>query len=196
MIDIFEFITRSREERRKHLQLDEACIERGGNSTVHKGVLAQFMDTSIPSGRILLCHACNNSKCSNPKHLYWGTDYDNIIIDGTEFKTHSSPWERRVARYGYEKACAMNSRVGNTYGAGNKGKPLSEEHRKKISDSLKNNTKHKTNKNGGRKPKMPYTETLKIYEEHGITNGAKQLGINREAFKSRVILAKNKLKKS
>lgn len=72
MKDIKEFIKESREVRRAHLQLEEPCCERGGNSTNHKGVLAQYLDTTIPSGRILLCHACNNEKCSNPKHLYWG----------------------------------------------------------------------------------------------------------------------------
>ena len=128
MIDVNEFIIRSREDRRSHLCLGEPCCERGGNSTNHKGVLAQYLDTTIPSGRILLCHACNNSKCSNPKHLYWGTDYDNIIIDGSEFKTHKTPWERRVEKYGYEKACAMNSKVGNTNGSG---------HKKKIAESIK-----------------------------------------------------------
>lgn len=132
MINVQEFIKESREVRRSHLDLNEECCERGGNSTNHKGVLAEYLNTTIPSGRILLCHACNNGKCSNPKHLYWGTDYDNIIIDGKEFGTHISPWERRVEKYGYEKACAMNSRVGNTYGSGNKGKPKSEEHKRKI----------------------------------------------------------------
>ena len=24
-----------------------------------------------------MCHACNNGKCSNPKHLYWGTASEN-----------------------------------------------------------------------------------------------------------------------
>jgi hypothetical protein len=137
MIDITEFITRGREDRRSHLKLEELCCERGGNSTNHKGVLAQYLDTTIPSGRILLCHACNNSKCSNPKHLYWGTDYDNIIIDGSEFGTHKNPFERRVEKYGLEKARAMNSRVGNNNGSGNKGKPKTQEHRKKIAESIK-----------------------------------------------------------
>lgn len=137
MIDITEFITRSRDERRQHLKLKEPCCLRGGNSTNHKGVLAEYLGTTIPKGRILLCHACNNSGCSNPRHLYWGTDYDNIIIDGKEFGTHRSPFERRVEKYGYEKACAMNSRVGNTYGMGNKGKTKSEEHKKKIAESIR-----------------------------------------------------------
>ena len=150
MIDIVEYITRSRDERRSHLKLEELCCERGGNSTNHKGVLAQYLNTTIPSGRILLCHACNNSKCSNPNHLYWGTDYDNIIIDGTEFGSHASPWHRRVEKYGYEKACAMNSKVGNTHGSGNKGKPKSEEHKRKIAEARK----LQTNNNGGRKKKI------------------------------------------
>ena len=137
MIDVAIFIKESREIRRDHLILSEECIERGGNSTNHKGVLAQYLNTTIPSGRILLCHACNNGKCSNPRHLYWGTDYDNIIIDGKEFGTHISPWERRVEKYGLEKARAMNSRVGNSGGSGNKGKRKSEEHKKKISDAIK-----------------------------------------------------------
>lgn len=124
-------------ERQSHLVLAESCCERGGNSTNHKGVLAQYLDTTIPSGRILLCHACNNDKCSNPKHLYWGTDKENIVEDGIEFGTWKSPWDRMVDKYGYEEACKKNSRVGNTYGAGNKGKPKSEEHKRKIAEAIK-----------------------------------------------------------
>lgn len=150
MIIVEEFIDLPREERRKHLDLTESCCERGGNSTNHKGVLAQYLDTTIPSGRILLCHACNNSKCSNPKHLYWGTDHDNIIIDGKEFGTHMSPWHRRVEKYGLDKARAMNVRVGNINGTGNKGKPKSEEHKRKIAEARK----LQTNNNGGRKKKL------------------------------------------
>jgi hypothetical protein len=82
--------------------------------------------------------------------LYWGTDYDNIIIDGAEFKTHKDPFTRSVEKYGYKKACAMNSRVGNTFGAGNKGKPKSEEHKAKIAAN------HKGGKpKGWRKVKLP-----------------------------------------
>ena len=138
MIDITEFISRSREDRRNHLCLSEPCCERGGNSTNHKGVLAQYLNTTIPSGRILLCHACHNDKCSNPKHLYWGTDRENILIDAKENGTWKSAWERTVEKYGYEKACEMNSRklYGNKRGEGNKGKPKSEEHKKKIAESI------------------------------------------------------------
>lgn len=135
MKDIKEFIKESREVRRAHLQLDEPCCERGGNSTNHKGVLAQYLDTTIPSGRILLCHACNNEKCSNPKHLYWGTDKENITVDNTEWK---NVWERSVEKYGLEEAKRRNSeRDHAAAGRGNKGNPKSEEHKKKIAEAIK-----------------------------------------------------------
>ena len=141
MIEITEFIQRSREERRQHLNLEEACCERGGNSTNHKGVLAEYLGTTIPKGRILLCHACHNGDCSNPRHLYWGTDKDNLAIDRAEQPGGCKTiWERTVEKYGYEEACRMNSRrsQGNKNGSGNKGKPKTEEHKKNIAESVKN----------------------------------------------------------
>ena len=189
MLLVEEFIKLSRDERRTHLKLEESCCERGGNSTNHKGVLAQYLNTTIPSGRILLCHACNNGKCSNPRHLYWGTDHDNIIIDGAEFNTHKSPWHRRVEKYGYEKACSMNSRVGNTHGAGNKGKPKSEEHKARIRESRKNQT---TN-NGGRKPLMPPEEIIKYVNDYGIKQSAEMLNQSYKNFRSRYYSALKKL---
>jgi len=144
MIDIYEFINRTREERRQHLNLSEPCCERGGNSTNHKGVLSEYLGTTIPKGRILLCHGCHNSLCSNPRHLYWGTDRENILIDSVENGTHLNPWERSVQKYGLEEAKRRNSRGNKAAGGkGNKGKPKSEEHKKKIAESIKrkyNNT--------------------------------------------------------
>jgi hypothetical protein len=138
MIALTEYITRDRNERRAHLNLSEPCLERGGNSTNHKGVLAQFLDTNIPSGRILLCHACHNGKCSNPKHLYWGTDRDNLE-DAKDNGTYKNPWARLVEKHGYEKACEINSKKSDPSkaGKGNKGKKKSEEHKKKIAEKIK-----------------------------------------------------------
>jgi hypothetical protein len=139
MIKLKEYILLSKETRQKHLDLNQPCIERGGNSTNHKGVLAQYLDTDIPSGRILLCHACGNEKCSEPKHLYWGTDRENIVEDGTTFGTYKTPWQRMIEKYGYEEACRMNSKksIGNKNATVNKGKPKSEEHKKKIAESVR-----------------------------------------------------------
>src|SRR5574337_195007 len=107
MIDLKEYILLSKGTRQSHVDLSIACLERGGNSTNHKGVLAQYLNTNIPSGRILLCHACGNGRCSEPKHLYWGTDRENIVEDGIKFGTYVSPWNRLVEKYGYETACQL-----------------------------------------------------------------------------------------
>lgn len=83
MKNVFDLINESKEFRQTHLDLSEPCIIRGGSSTNHKGVLAQYLDTNIPynkhaNTKVLLCHACHNGRCSNPKHLYWGTYAENL----------------------------------------------------------------------------------------------------------------------
>lgn len=79
--DVNEYIKKTRDERRAHLDLNSPCIRIGGHaSTVYKGLLAHFLKTTIPTRqKIFLCHACNIGDCSNPKHLYWGTPRDNYI---------------------------------------------------------------------------------------------------------------------
>jgi hypothetical protein len=136
---IEDHIKLSKEDRQRHLSLAEPCNERGGNSTQHRGIMVEYLDVTFPTGRILLCHACGNGKCSNPRHLYWGTDKENIIEDGTKFGTYKSAWEHTVAKYGYEEACLRNSRkmIGNTNGSKNFGKAKSEEHKKKIAAGVK-----------------------------------------------------------
>jgi hypothetical protein len=139
MINAKLFISLPKESRQSHLDLTGDCLERGGNSTNHKGVLAQFMNSTIPTGRILLCHACHNEKCSNPKHLYWGTDKENLN-DAIENGTYKSIWQKLVDKHGIEKAHEMRKAYSNTSkaGMGNKGKNKSEEHKRKISESLRN----------------------------------------------------------
>lgn len=137
MILVEEWITEKKEVRTKHLDLTVHCIERGGNSTNHRGVLAQFLNTNIPK-KIDLCHACHNDKCSNPKHLYWGTRKENID-DARDNGTWKSIWDRSVEKYGYEEACRKNSHnmLGNTNGSGNAGKTKSLTHKQNISNSIK-----------------------------------------------------------
>ena len=99
-------------ERQSHINLSEECNERGGNSTNHRGVLAEYLETPIFKKPIDLCHICHNGDCSNPRHLYWGSRKENIQ-DSIKNGTHSSPWERKVKKYGYEVACKMNARGGS-----------------------------------------------------------------------------------
>ena len=150
-----EYMKLPREKRREHLRLEEDCIERieetqynkSGYSYYLKGLLAEYLDTNIPirrngkGVRVLLCHACNNAKCSNPRHLYWGTDKDNMIDSGTGH-------DRKVALYGeegakeqYSKASKKGAetckeRYGDNYFSkinNRKGKLKPEEHKKNIS---------------------------------------------------------------
>ena len=122
MIDINEYILLPLRERQKHLRLKQKCVERGGAKNVTsiycRGLLAHLFDTSIPYGhKIYVCHACNNNKCSNPKHLYWGTASENVLDSIRNGK--KTIWEFTVAKYGEKKARKLNAKHGYN---GNKGR--------------------------------------------------------------------------
>ena len=141
---IEEYILRPKEERQAHLKLDEPCIERGGQSMYLKGLLAHMRDTTIPSGKkIHVCHACHNAGCSNPDHLYWGTPSENRY-DAIDSGLPRSPYHAILEKHGKEAADAMNQKNGfnrkqaaNAGREGNLGKPKSEEHKRKIAESVK-----------------------------------------------------------
>lgn len=140
MILIENYIIQSKIDRQKHIDLIDPCIERGGPqkgglSSYCKGLIAHLLDTTISSGhKIHVCHACDNERCSNPKHLYWGTAQENRLDQKKD-----SVWDRMVKKYGYDEACKLNAkgRDGNQNGSGNKGKPKSEEHKRKIAENRK-----------------------------------------------------------
>ena len=130
------YLAKEQKQRQDHLDLKDECRERGGNSTNHRGVLAQYLDTPIYGRPADLCHACHNAECSNPKHLYWGTRKENVQ-DARNNGTFKTVWESTVLKYGYKEACRMSARGDKSAGGkANKGKPKSAEHRKKISESL------------------------------------------------------------
>jgi hypothetical protein len=144
MKNIYEYILLLKQERQSHLKLNEPCVERGAGSYYFKGLLAHYLDTTVPTGhKIHLCHACHNGACGNPNHMYWGTAQENRL-DQVE-NNGKTIWERTVEKHGLDKAKAMNSRVGNNNGSGNKGKPKSEEHKAKIAANRKGGRQKRDN---------------------------------------------------
>ena len=132
---IEEYILRPKDERQAHLKLDEPCIERGGQSMYLKGLLAHLQDTTIPKGHLAhVAHACHNGACSNPAHIYWATPSENAqdrMANGDK-----TIWEKMVAKYGETEARNMQTRKGNTNAEGGKGRRLTEEHKRKISEGV------------------------------------------------------------
>jgi hypothetical protein len=103
--DINIYINESNDLRKKHLDLSEDCIEIGTISTNCRALLAHHLGTTVPMGQsINLCHAYHNSKCSNIKHLYWGTASENVkdAYDNGQLKI--PPHQHLVAKYGEKGA--------------------------------------------------------------------------------------------
>lgn len=138
MIKASEYILLSREERRKHIDLSEPCLEMfEGSANLHhaiRGILAYFLGTSVPVGRrILACHACNNRVCGSPKHIYWGTPEDNIQ-DQIECGTYSSIKDRMIKKNGLHAWMKHAAKASSIGGEKSKGKP----NLKNKAHSLKN----------------------------------------------------------
>jgi len=112
--DIREYIKLDRSTRREHLDLNDVCIEIGGSSRDFRSHLAHSLMTTIPVGCrvIYLCHACNNDKCSNIKHLYWGTPKDNHI-DLVESGRYKSLSQRTKEKYGDAEYSKMMKQFGS-----------------------------------------------------------------------------------
>ena len=193
MENINQYIKRSKEDRQRHLCLDEPCIERGGQSMYLKGLLAHILDTTIPSGKkIHVCHACHNGKCSNPYHLYWATPSDNAqdaIQNGRK-----SIWQKMVEKYGEDGAKEKqrrSHRQASLAGKGNAGKAKTEDHKRNI--RLNHPGLGKPNSNAGRKNITQAEVLIDTYNKFGFKQGAEELGISYVAFQARYYRVKNKI---
>ena len=114
-VDINKYMLNSRESRREHLRLEESCIEIGGDSRTCRGLLAHFLQTTIGDRSVYVCHACYNAKCSNPRHLYWGSPCDNVL-DTKESGRWKSFYALLVEKYGLNEAHAMLKIAGSAGG--------------------------------------------------------------------------------
>ena len=113
--DINEYILLSREKRREHLKLEEPCIEIGGDSRTCRGLLAHFLGTTIGEHNHYVCHACNNAKCSNPVHLYWGTPKDNWQ-DAKDSGRWTPIYSRMLKKHGEKKTYEILSKTASKAG--------------------------------------------------------------------------------
>lgn len=79
-IPLSDYMLKSLEQRKSHLDPSEPCLELGADSTGSRALLAVFLNTTCESLGMktgYLCHNCGNPACSNPKHLYWGSCSEN-----------------------------------------------------------------------------------------------------------------------
>ena len=121
-------------------------------------------------------------------------DVVNKMIKTREKLGHKNVYENTISKYGEDGWREINSstKIGNKSGAGNKGKPKSEEHKRKISESVKN--KLITDKKV-RKPPISFADTYRIWSELGTIKGAAYFNISIHTFRSRVKVAKKHLLK-
>lgn len=127
---------KSRKERKSMLKLDEPCHERGLKySTQLIALVAYHYNTTLPENgnKVVVCHGCNNDKCSNPNHMYWGSKGDNKLDDYESGKqAKKSPFHYLVEKYGDERAKDLHKEYSSKGGKNNQGVPKSEEHRQKL----------------------------------------------------------------
>lgn len=129
--DINQYILTPRAERRAHLNLAGACTEIGGNSYQARLLLAHEFKTTVPTDKsIHVCHACNNGKCSNVLHLYWGTAKDNYL-DRVEAGTAFPKWQRTEHHLEVQRKSGEN--LGRNHGGSNR---LSHEDLLRIKQAL------------------------------------------------------------
>jgi hypothetical protein len=124
----------TREERKKLLKLEEPCHFRGLKySTQLIALVAYHYNTTLPENgnRILVCHGCMNSGCSNPNHMYWGTKKDNKL-DDYELGNQKTIYESMVDKYGEDTAKEMIRKNASKGGKKNKGVPKTESHKKNM----------------------------------------------------------------
>ena len=124
----------TREERKKLHKLNEPCHMRGLKySTQLIALVAYHYDTTLPENgnKVLVCHGCMNSSCSNPNHMYWGTVKDNKL-DDYELGNHKTIYQRMVDKYGEVRAKEIIKENASKGGKKNKGIPKSKTHKEKM----------------------------------------------------------------
>ncbi len=67
--------------------------------------------------------------------MYWGTKRDNKLDDYL-FGNHKTIYQSMVDKYGVDEATKMIKENASKGGKANRGKPKTEEHKRKIKEKL------------------------------------------------------------
>lgn len=100
--DMDSYLLRSKEDRTSHIDLNQSCIEIDHrHNTYLRCLMAHHLKVKLNGTphSSHVCHACNNSLCSNPDHLYFGTPKDNWQ-DSVEAGTYENLSVRTKRKYG------------------------------------------------------------------------------------------------
>ena len=115
--------------------------------------------------------------------------------------TWSNPYANSVAKYGVEGANKINSnsKLGNTFGSGNKGLTKSTDHKDKIAASIVKMYADKKDSNTyiaptGRRRAMDYSIIILTVQQKGFKDAAKELNLTVSVLKGRYYNAVSKLK--
>lgn len=84
---------------------------RGKNYRVHAASLAQVIEN--PGGK-MACHTCDNRKCLNPQHLYWGDSQTNAR-DAVSRKRNAYGEKNASAKMTWEKVRELREGKWSTF---------------------------------------------------------------------------------
>lgn len=75
-----------------------------------------YIETDAIDGKPLACHTCDNPRCCNPSHLYWGDTQDNVTDRNNRPKFVSKPCVNCSNIYeGYANSRYCSSVCGKAY---------------------------------------------------------------------------------
>lgn len=113
----------------RFLEKYPAQIHTGGFAYTASHVLMACVGKPRPAVDLVVLHSCDNARCMNPKHLRWGTQFENNLENIARYKVvpRMQPDDVRhirasgetlgklAAQYGVSTACICQIRSGKRH---------------------------------------------------------------------------------